>query len=134
MNTVLICELCRQQTYSDSVEPTLDNGQPVSDGQQLLTQMEHAIAQHEWGDRLQIRPVRCMAVCDRACAVAFAAPNKLTYVFSGLSAASSVADLVQFAEQYIHAEDGRVPYKQRPEQLKKGVVTVLPALAQTYPG
>jgi predicted metal-binding protein len=117
-HTLFVCTLCRLPAAPQSPESEL------SGGQRLLNQLNISFADQE---QIQIQPVRCMGVCNRSCVVAFAAPNKLTFVVSELTPAS-VPELQAFSQQYISQHNGNVPFKQRPEAIKQGIVAVLPAL------
>ena len=115
-HTLFVCTLCRLPDAPQSPEAP-------SGGQRLLNQLNADLSD----PAIQIQPVRCMGVCSRSCVVAFAAPNKLTFVLSGLTPAS-VPELQEFSQQYISQHNGNVPFKQRPEAVKQGIVAVLPAL------
>jgi predicted metal-binding protein len=67
-----------------------------------------------------------MGSCNRSCVAAFAAPGKLTFVLNHLSP-QSVPDLLQFSQQYIAANNGNVPYKDRSTTIKQGLMVVLPS-------
>ena len=82
---------------------------------------------------ITIEPVECLSVCKRACTVAFAAPGKWTYVYGDLPADSSAATLLDGARLYAKAKDGLIPWKLRPDPLKKGVVSRVPPLPPIAP-
>ncbi len=75
---------------------------------------------------VRIVPVECLSACKRACSVSFVAPGKWTYVFGDLTEAS--ADIVRLgARLYAEAKDGLIPWKLRPDALKKGALARVPA-------
>ena len=78
-----------------------------------------------------IEPVECLSVCKRVCTVAFAAPGKWTYVYGDLSAEGSTDMLLEGARLYAESKDGLIPWKLRPDALKKGVITRVPPLPKT---
>lgn len=120
-DTLMVCVLCRY--------PTTSAKQPEPPpGQVLFEQICEKLTLSGQQELLNVQPVRCMGACSRACVVAFAAHNKLTFVLSELSATDSVSDLLQFSEQYVACADGKVPYQKRPEAVKKGIHAVLPPL------
>ena len=73
-------------------------------------------------------PVECLSVCKRPCTVAFAAPGKWTYVYGDLPDEASAQIILAGAKLYAAAADGLIPWKQRPDALKKGVVARIPPL------
>ena len=75
-----------------------------------------------------IAPVECLSVCKRVCTVAFAAPGKWTYVYGDLAPDASAATILAGARLYAAATDGIIPWKLRPDALKKGVVARVPPL------
>jgi predicted metal-binding protein len=126
---LLVCTLCRLTSTSGAESGKTE----LSGGQRLLNQLSERFAdsncpEHE---QIQIQPVRCMAVCNRSCVVAFAAPHKLTFIVSELTP-ESVPELEEFSQQYISQHDGNVPFKQRPAAIRNGIVAVLPAPPQSH--
>jgi predicted metal-binding protein len=125
-HTLFVCTLCR---FSESNQAQNETGNPASGGEQLLNHVTEAVNNSDWGDQIQVQPVRCMAVCHRSCVVAFAASQKLTFIFSGLSPQQSIPDLMQFGKQYTAHPTGNVPYGERPAAMKRGLVAVLPPVS-----
>jgi predicted metal-binding protein len=121
---LFVCVLCRF--------PETDPAQTEeSAGQVLCDRLREGLASCDWQEAIELQPVRCMGACDRSCVVAFAAPNKLTFILNELSPVHSVPELLQFSGQYIACADGKVPYKERPETVKKKIHAVLPPLPAT---
>ncbi|MBE9009203.1 DUF1636 domain-containing protein [Pseudanabaenaceae cyanobacterium LEGE 13415] len=116
-STLFVCVLCRFSNSGSTSDPP--------SGQVLFDQLNEAISSSNTAIVLQ--PVRCMAACRSACVAAFAAPGKLIFMLSSLSA-GSVPDLLQFSEQYANSTGGKVPYKERPETIKTNLHAVLPPL------
>ena len=75
-----------------------------------------------------IIPVECLSVCKRACTISFAAPGKWTYVYGDLPADTGADTILDGAALYGATSDGLIPWKQRPEALKRGVVSRVPPL------
>ena len=71
-----------------------------------------------------------MSACNRSCAVSFAASGKYTYLFGDLPANEeiSAAAVLECASQYYAKPDGLLPWSERPEPLKKGIVARIPPL------
>ncbi|KAJ1979649.1 hypothetical protein H4R33_005671 [Dimargaris cristalligena] len=84
--------------------------------------------------RIKIMPVDCLSVCDRANAIALSAPGKYTYQFADLDHTDPEAlhDIMQFAHDYIHSQDGYTKSKQRPTRLRKNVTARIPPLNIPY--
>ena len=76
-----------------------------------------------------IIPVECLSVCKRACTISFAAPGKWTYVYGDLPADAGAEVILDGAALYGATSDGLIPWKQRPEALKRGVISRVPPLA-----
>ena len=75
-----------------------------------------------------IIPVECLSVCKRACTISFAAPGKWTYVYGDLPADTGAEVILDGAALYTATTDGLIPWKQRPEALKRGVISRVPPL------
>jgi len=117
--TLFVCSLCR----FSQVEASRDG---VSGGEYLIDQLRAELATSDLPVNLQ--PLRCMAGCSHPCNVSLAAPNKLTFILSGLSPTDSVTALSQFCQQYANCPDGKVPYKERPKAVRDATAFVLPPL------
>ena len=77
---------------------------------------------------IHVVPVECLSVCKRTCTVSFAAPGKWTYVYGDLPAETSAATILAGARLYAAADGGIIPWKERPDALKKGVIARVPPL------
>jgi predicted metal-binding protein len=119
--TLLVCILCQSSQ-------TEERQAGLSEGQFLFNQLQDGLETSSEAC-IRLQPVRCMGACDRACVVAFMAPNKLTFILSQLSPIDSVSDLLEFSRQYIAASDGKAPYKDRPATVKQNIYAVLPPLS-----
>ncbi|MEP9351814.1 DUF1636 family protein [Xanthobacter sp. KR7-225] len=76
---------------------------------------------------IEISPVRCLANCKRALSAAIARADGWTYVFGDLDV-HSAPDLLAGARLLAAAGDGLMPWRGRPERLKRGMVARLPPL------
>lgn len=120
-HTVFVCVLCRPSKLDQS-------STELSAGQFLFDRLSEGFKASDECSAIHLQPVRCMGACSRSCVVAFAAPHKLTFVLSELSPTQSVPELLQFSRQYMTCAEGKVPYKERPDVVKKGIHAVLPPL------
>jgi predicted metal-binding protein len=75
-----------------------------------------------------VTPVECLSVCKRPCTVALAAGGKWTYVVGDLDPESQVDDVVDMALRYGASGNGIVPWRERPQSFRKGVVSRTPPL------
>jgi predicted metal-binding protein len=99
-----------------------------SGGEKLLHQIEELAQDWELSDKFQIQAVECMSACSHSCAIAFAGEDKFTYLFGDLPVESSAEAILKCAGQYYAKHDGSLPWSERPEPLKKGILAKIPPL------
>lgn len=75
-----------------------------------------------------VTPVECLSVCKRPSTVALAAAGKWTYVVGDLNHADHVEDVVGTAIRYGETTDGIIPWRERPQSFRKGVISRIPPL------
>lgn len=80
------------------------------------------------GCSVTVTPVECLSVCKRPCTVALAAPGKWTYVVGDLNVDAHVEDIIATAIRYGATKDGIIPWRERPESFRKGVISRVPPL------
>jgi predicted metal-binding protein len=86
-----------------------------------------ATAQAARGSDVDVRPVRCLANCSRGPSAAIRANGSWTYIFGGLDATSAPA-LITGARMLAAAADGILPWRGRPDVLKRGLIARIPPL------
>ena len=86
-----------------------------------------ATAQAAQGTGIAVRPIRCLANCSRGPSAALRANGSWTYIFGGLDAACAPA-LVIGARMLAAALDGILPWRGRPDVLKRGLCARTPPL------
>ncbi len=91
------------------------------DGRCLLAALERAPA----APAVELRAIECLGVCRRGCAVAMSAPGKWTYVFADLSVADA-GEVLAGAGLYAASDNGMVPWRERPQPLRRGLVARIP--------
>ena len=74
----------------------------------------------------RVEAVECLSVCKRPCTVAVSSPGRWTYVYGDLDPASAAETILAGAALYARTPDGIVPWRERPEALRKGVVARIP--------
>jgi predicted metal-binding protein len=114
---VHVCVTCRAPGDAEGEERP---------GARLFARLQGLAA--ERGTDLEVVPVECLSVCKRPCTVGFSGPGKWTYVYGDLSPETSAETILDGAALYGQAPDGIIPWKQRPDALKKGVVARIPPL------
>lgn len=104
-----------------------------SGGKKLIEQLNKLHQNWDLREQFPIQEVECMSACSSPCTVSFSAAGKYTYLFGNLPAdvetlqATSVA-VLECASQYFTKPDGLLPWSERPEPLKKGVIARIPPL------
>jgi predicted metal-binding protein len=111
---IYVCTTCKCADEPDS-EPR--------PGAILAAATEHAAA----GTEVVVRRLRCLANCTRGPSAAMRANGSWTYVFGGLDAGCAQA-LVAGARLLAGAADGIMPWRGRPEPLKRGLIARVPPL------
>lgn len=119
--TIFVCVSCRQNGDVDS-----------RPGAGLLEALRARLAQAPQM-AIKVEPVECLAVCKRPCTVALASGEKWTYVIGDLDANEHVEELVASAQSFAASETGIVPWKDRPDSFKKGVVSRTPPVGYSPP-
>jgi predicted metal-binding protein len=110
--TVLVCVTCRTAAApsagADLAEATL-------------------IAAHDAPD-ISVQHVRCLGNCSRGLSAAIRYERAWTYVFGGLNAALDGPSLIAAARLLAQAADGIMPWRGRPDSLKRGLVARIPPI------
>jgi predicted metal-binding protein len=112
--TVYVCTTCRPPGEPDST---------VRPGA-ILASATVAVAA---GTEVDVRPMRCLGNCSRGASAALRANGSWTYLFGGLDASCAEA-LIEGARLLAGAADGILPWRGRPERLKRGMIARIPPL------
>jgi predicted metal-binding protein len=112
--TIYVCVTCRPVGEPDS---------ELRPGAVLAAAVERAAA----GTEVTVRPMRCLANCSRGPSAALRCNGSWTYVFGGLDPAFAGA-LVEGARMLARAADGILPWRGRPEPLKRGLIARVPPI------
>jgi predicted metal-binding protein len=111
---IYVCTTCRPAGEPDSAVPP---------GAILAA----ATAQAAAGTEVEVRPMRCLGNCSRGASAALRANSSWTYLFGGLDVTCAEA-LVQGARMLGSAADGILPWRGRPERLKRGLIARVPPI------
>lgn len=113
--TILVCRTCRDASGSDALP------RPG----QLLAAATRALA-GESG--IAVAEIECLGNCKRRLSAALLRDGCWSYVFGDL-ATDSGPDLVAGAQLFAGSTDGLLPWRGRPDSLKRGLVARIPPLA-----
>jgi predicted metal-binding protein len=80
---------------------------------------------------VRVEAVECLSVCKRPCTVALSGPGRWTYIYGDLDPALSVEAILDGVRRYADTGDGLVPWRERPEIFRKGVVARIPPLTRS---
>jgi predicted metal-binding protein len=115
---VYVCITCRRQGKQDSeadCEPR--------PGALLAAATERAAT----GTEVTVRRLRCLANCSRGPSAAMRCNGSWTYIFGGLDITNAAA-LVEGARLLASAGDGILPWRGRPDVLKRGLIARVPPI------
>ena len=115
-----VCTTCRDAAHS-------------ADTPSAGTRLHAALSAAAADPAIELVGVECLSACKRPCAASFTAPGKWTYVFGDLPAENAATILLHGARLYAESSDGIIPWKLRPDALKKGAVARVPALPWLSP-
>jgi len=111
---VYVCITCRRAGEQEA-EPRA--------GALLAAAAEQAAA----GTQVEVRRLRCLGNCTRGPSAAMRCDGSWTYIFGGLDTANAGA-LIEGAELLAGASDGILPWRGRPEILKRALIARVPPL------
>ena len=113
--TIYVCITCRRASDPDDApRPGL-----------LLARATKGAAE---GTPITVQRVRCLANCSRALSAAMRRDGGWAYVFGGLDERSDAEALIQGAKLFALAPDGLMPWRGRPEVLKRGLIARVPPI------
>lgn len=121
--TVFVCVSCRRSLGDDEAydEP----------GREMVAALEARLQSVEAD--VTVTPVECLAVCKRPCTVAMTGKNKWTYIVGDLDAVEHADEVVAAALAYQRSDNGIVPWRERPQTFRKGVIGRVPPLGFVQP-
>jgi len=76
-----------------------------------------------------VKAVDCLAVCKRPCTIALSGEGKWTYVVGDLGPEVNADDVIAAAEAYGATANGIIPWRERPQSFRKGVISRIPPLS-----
>ena len=111
---VFVCETCR----SASQKPDAPREGAI------LADLARQLADTD----IDVRAVACLANCKRGLSASIQSADGWSYVFGDLTV-DSAADLLTGARLLSQSTDGLMPWKGRPDSLKRGMIARIPPLA-----
>jgi predicted metal-binding protein len=114
--TVLVCITCRAPT---------DPADAPRKGPALADATVHALGGESDVD---VKRVRCLGNCNRGLSAAIRRDNAWTYVFGDLDVERDGPTLIAGARLFAGSTDGLMPWRGRPEPLKRGLIARVPPL------
>ncbi len=121
--TVFVCVSCGR---------TLDGGAIERPGAGLVDELSSRL-RAAGADDVTVTGVECLAVCKRPCTVAVTAEGCWTYLVGDLDPELHTGDIVSAVLAYRRSGNGIVPWAERPEPFRKGVIARVPPLGFVQP-
>ena len=90
--------------------------------------LAQATEQAAEGTGIAVCEVECLANCSRSLSAAVGCHGAWTYVFGGLEADRDAEALIEGARLLSRAKDGLLPWRGRPDVLKKGLIARVPPI------
>lgn len=87
--------------------------------------LHHALSSADLPEGVEIRAVECLSACSQGCSVALSAPGKWSYVYGRLGA-DDAPQILAGAAAYAAADDGLVPWRERPEIFRRQSLARIP--------
>jgi predicted metal-binding protein len=116
---VLVCITCRGAT--DPADA------PDADAPRAgLALAEATAAAAASAPDISVKRIRCLGNCSRGLSAAIQCDHAWTYVFGGLDPTRDGPSLIVGARLLAQAEDGIMPWRGRPESLKRGLIARVP--------
>jgi predicted metal-binding protein len=95
-------------------------------GPEMFAAVRAALGEDDAG--VVVRPVQCLSVCKRPATVAVTSPDGYTFLFGDLQTESGTAALQSFVKSYQKSDYGLVPWRERADVLRKGMVARVPPM------
>ena len=108
---LVVCTTCRR-------EETLP--QAVRDGARLSKALTARGIPHDIQE--------CFSACARGCVITLRGAGRWTYVQGGIDPDQHLDDVIAYASAYQATSDGVVPWRERPEIIRKNTIARIPPL------
>jgi predicted metal-binding protein len=121
---IYVCITCRANTTPADGTPA---DAPPDDTPRTGALLADATAKAAAGTGVTVRPIRCLANCSRGPSAALRSNGSWTYIFGGLGVDCAAA-LIEGARLLAGAADGILPWRGRPDVLKRGLIARVPPI------
>lgn len=115
--TIFVCVSC-----------TVEGARNEQPGRRLYEAVARKLAARQ-DSKATVKPVDCLAVCKRPCTVVLSGEGKWTYVVGDLGPDANADDVIAAAEAYAVTANGIIPWRERPQSFRKGVISRIPPLS-----
>ena len=115
--TIFICVSC-----------TVEGARSEQPGRDLFDAVTSKLAARP-DSKATVKAVDCLAVCKRPCTVALSGEGKWTYVGGDLVPVANADEVIAAAEAYGATTNGIIPWRERPQCFRKGVISRIPPLS-----
>ena len=112
--TVLVCITCRAPA---------DSSNAARKGPALAQAALHALGA---ALDIEVKRVQCLGNCQRGLSAAIRRDKAWTYIFGGLDPERDGPTLIAGARLFAGSTDGLMPWKGRPDPLKRGLIARVP--------
>lgn len=113
-STILVCVTCRAATDPTDAPRA---GIALADATAVAAAAATGVS---------VQRVRCLGNCNRGLSAAIRCDHSWTYVFGGLEPTRDGPSLIMGARLLAQAADGIMPWRGRPDPLKRGLVARVP--------
>ncbi len=93
-------------------------------GPSLLAAVRDIVSSADRG--IAVRAVQCLGVCKRPTTAAVSGPDRYTFVFADLKPSDGAIALRDFAVSYARSDYGLVPWRERAQVLRRGMIARIP--------
>lgn len=119
--TLHVCVTCKTAAPAEAPEAP-----PEMRGRTLHDRLAAAIDEAGLASRIRLKPVECLSVCKRPATVAVSGAGRWTYVWGDIEAERDLQTLIAGVLAYAAAPQGIIPWKERPQIFKSGVIARIP--------
>ena len=110
---ISVCTTCKTQDAAAEIV-----------GPDLLAAVRDVVSTSD--DGIIVRAVQCLGVCKRPTTAAVSGPDRYTFVFADLQPADGAIALRDFALSYARSAFGLVPWRERAQVLRRGMIARIP--------
>ena len=113
---LLVCTACKK-------------GQGVPEGLSRPGQLlfENLVSA-EVPDGVRVTSVECLSNCSNGCSIVLRSHGFWSYVYGNLDETNHVETILEGVAKYRDSDDGRVPWRERPEHFRKNCIARIPPL------